>query len=102
MTCRPSFCVVNIVSNPAFPAGPDSVFLTDYQNQTHISIERARQREKVRRQGAFCGKAVLFQSETACPREIPKDKNNHILGNYTAKLSKDCFLVFSNKQLTSV
>ena len=28
---------------PAFPAGPVSISLKDYQNQAHISIERARQ-----------------------------------------------------------
>ena len=38
----PRFRIVNTASNQ-LPAGPDSVSFKDYQDQTHISTERARQ-----------------------------------------------------------
>ena len=48
----------------AFPASPDSVSLKDCQNQTHISVESARQVVQVRRQQALHCNTVLFQKKT--------------------------------------
>ena len=92
--------------------------MKDCQNQTHMSRESARLRfevsthstatryssnEKptaeqlvqvqVRREHAIDGNSVLFQSKTNFLQE-----KNYLLGNYTARLQKDCCLVFPRRK----
>ena len=73
-----------------FTWGPDSVFLKDYRNQTHIV--------QVRREHVVNGNTVLSQSKSNFPKGKPRTPKNHLLRHYAAKFSKDVFWVFIGKR----